>query len=94
MPRAESAMGKWKPSVDMRCLLRMMRPEEMPIQTHPVNIASTHFPEMHVDRLFLHTFLPSAMQWMNSETLKLKTVKLLTHCRDILSMRVWCVTIL
>jgi hypothetical protein len=32
MPRQDKAMGKWKPSVDIRYLLTMMRAEEMAIQ--------------------------------------------------------------
>jgi len=32
MPRQESAMGKWKPSVDIRCLFSMMSPEDTAIQ--------------------------------------------------------------
>lgn len=32
MPRRERPMGKWKPSVDIRCLFSMMSPEDTAIQ--------------------------------------------------------------
>ena len=41
MPRHESAIGKWNPSVDIRCLLSMMSPEDTAIQPRHAVAAAT-----------------------------------------------------
>ena len=41
MPRHESAIGKWNPSVDIRCLLSMMSPEDTAIQPTHAAAAAT-----------------------------------------------------
>ena len=41
MPRKESAMGKWKPSVDIRCLFSMMSPDDTAIQPTQDTAAAT-----------------------------------------------------
>jgi len=59
MPRQESAMGKWKPSVDIRCLFSMMSPEDTAIQpTHAATAAACAARPLisrTARRLLLHT---------------------------------------
>jgi hypothetical protein len=44
IPKPESAIGKWKPPVDMRCLLRKMSAELTTIQTMPMASPSSMVP--------------------------------------------------